>query len=148
MKPIFQTKFGGSDAPEAEQGDCIRACLASIFEISLAEAPDFAGEINNGKWFLHLERWLAERNLELIILPLAALAAPPLYAPYLEGRKSTTLSVPSDGHVVVCVNGTVVHDPNPKAQALGDTEEFWFFVCRNPARQPIIDDHTPVKVHP
>ncbi|MCH6575571.1 MAG: hypothetical protein IH795_10285, partial [Bacteroidetes bacterium] len=38
--PVNQTKFGGSDAPIEEQGDCFRACLASILELALDEVFD------------------------------------------------------------------------------------------------------------
>ncbi|KKL84801.1 hypothetical protein LCGC14_1961060, partial [marine sediment metagenome] len=37
MKPIYQTRFAGPDAPVAEQGNCFAACLASILECSLEE---------------------------------------------------------------------------------------------------------------
>ena len=134
MKPVLQTRFGGSDAPENEQGDCMRAAIASAFEIELAEVPDFAGQINNGSWFLTLERWLANRNLALYVVP--ASSGHPMGF-HLAATKSTTLAKESDGHVVVIGDGNVVHDPNPRSSRIGEREEYWAFVCLDPSKQPL-----------
>lgn len=131
MKPVYQTRFGGSSAPEGEQGNCMQAALASIFEVLLEDAPDFTGEIVNGSWYMHLDEWLATRNLELIVMP-AGTGISPVQAHYIQCVKSTTLAA-GDGHIVVALNGKVVHDPNPRAKALGDFEESWFFAAREPA---------------
>jgi len=88
MKPVYQTRFGGSAAPEEEQGNCMQAALASIFEIALEDAPDFTGEIVNGRWHLYLDRWLAVRNLELVVV---AAGTPPVEAHYIQCVNSTTL---------------------------------------------------------
>ena len=129
MKPVFQTKFGGSDAPEAKQGNCMQAAIASLFEIELAEVPDFAGTIVNGKWFLLLERWLKERNLELVTVAVKG-TLPPMNGYYLTAVESTTLKK-GDGHLVVCQNGQVIHDPNPHAKSVGAFEELWLFIPIN-----------------
>ncbi len=132
MKPVYQTRFGGSAEPEADQGDCMQAALASVFEVALEDAPDFTGEINNGRWYVHFDEWLAGRNLELVVM---TAGAPPVLAHYLQCVKSVTLP-DGDGHVVVALNGEVVHDPNPRATSVGEFEESWLFVARDPARQP------------
>jgi hypothetical protein len=60
MKPIYQTRFGGSEAPGEEQGNCFAACLASVFECALEDVPDFAGTIVDGRWFGIITEWLWE----------------------------------------------------------------------------------------
>src|SRR3990167_3048324 len=136
VKPVMQTKFGGSDAPESEQGNCIAACLASIFECSLEDVPDFTGSIVAGGWFFHLQKWLAECNLSLLMLPAKPIDVPAGYA--MAAVKSLTLPNPDDGHMVVVNNGMLAHDPNPKntGKSPDDYEvmEYWAFTCRDPAR--------------
>lgn len=39
MKPVMQTKRGGSGAPPEERGDCLAACLASLLEVPIEDVP-------------------------------------------------------------------------------------------------------------
>lgn len=124
MKPVFMTKFGGSEAPNEEQGNCMAACLASMFEIDIEDVPDFGGTITNGKWYVILSAWLAKRNLELSFYPAKGTVSP-MQGYYMLAVKSTTLKNPDDGHMVVAKNGQVVHDPNPNATSIGEHEQLW-----------------------
>lgn len=108
MKPVYQTRFGGADAPEEQQGNCMQAALASAFELELDEAPDFTGHIVNGKWYEILQSWLAERNMVLIPMGVGGGHPPGIH---LMACKSTTLPNPDDGHVVVIQDGNVIHNP-------------------------------------
>jgi len=136
VRRVMQTKFGGSDAPEAEQGNCMAACLASIFECSLDDVPDFAGSIMSGGWFFKAQKWLAERNLSLLMLPAKPIDVPAGYA--MAAVKSPTLPNPDDGHMVVVKGGKLAHDPNPANadRKVSDYEvtEYWAFTCRDPAK--------------
>lgn len=63
MIPVFQTKF------TVEDGDCMRACIASVLELPLDEIPNFT-EAEGGErnmWDL-LSAWLYERGLALLHL--------------------------------------------------------------------------------
>ena len=131
MKAVYQTRFGGSDAPEDEQGNCLQAALASIFEVELEQVPDFAGEIKNGHWFLILERWLATMNL--CLYPALRSSGHPMGL-HLMVCKSTTLANPDDGHVVVIENGRVVHNPHPRATSIGECQQYWVITALNPAK--------------
>jgi len=135
MKPVYQTRFGGSDAPEEEQGNCMEACLASIFECTLGDVPDFAGNITGAGRFLQLQRWLAERNLSLLMLPAKPVDAPAGYS--MVAVKSKTLPNPDDGHMVVAKNGLLVHDPNPNSKGPLDheIEAYWAFTVKDPSLQ-------------
>ncbi len=132
MKPVFQTKFGGAEAPESEQGNCMAACLASLFEISLDDVPDFGGQITNGQWYITLSDWLRVRNLELVVTP--AKGYPPPMGPYLLATKSTTLANPDDGHLVIAQNGHVTHNPHPAATLEGEPEGIWLLVVLDVAK--------------
>ena len=144
MKPVYQTKFGGAAVPENQQGDCMRACIASIFEISLEEAPDFAGSIVSGGWFFHLQKWLKGRNLSILMLSAKPVDVPAGYA--MAAVLSLTLKNPEDGHMVVVKNGLLVHDPNPanagKSQDDYTVTEYWAFTCVNPALMEVSSDAT------
>lgn len=62
MKPIFQTKFPTEENPK--QGDCFRACIASILELRLEEVPDFCA--SQGDWETNFHQWLAEKGLSSV----------------------------------------------------------------------------------
>ena len=138
MKPVHQTTFGGEDAPESEQGNCMAACLASIFECTLADVPDFTGSIVSGGWFFHLQKWLATRNLSLLMLRRPAVDIPAGFA--MASVDSETLG--PGAHMVVLEAGKVVHDPNPRAKRKPGVddyviEEYWAFTVRDPAAMPV-----------
>ena len=136
MKPVFQTKFGGADAPASEQGNCMAACLATIFECALDDVPDFTGSITSGGWFFQLQRWLKQRNLSILMLLAKPCDVPAGYA--MCAVKSFTLPSPDDGHMVVVRNGLLVHDPNPRNQGRPwedyEVTEYWAFTCVDPAQ--------------
>lgn len=134
MKPVFQTKFGGASAPEEEQGDCLVACLTSIFEVGLEDGPDLVGSIIGGGWFYKVQSWLAGRNLSLLLLPGKPCDIPIGYA--IAVVNSHTL--PGEGHVVVVLNGKPVHDPNPNTAIpyeQSDITDYWAFTVRDPSLQ-------------
>ncbi len=125
MIPVYQTKFGGSDDPEEDQGNCMQACIASILEIPLGEAPDFTGKIVNGEWYTYLISWLAERNLGLMFTKIKEGAPPGIH---MVGAESTNLPDPDDGHMMVVQDGKVIHNPHPDNKGEGKFLEFWTFV--------------------
>lgn len=111
------------------------ACLASIFELELDQVPDFMGEINSGKWFIHLERWLAERNVGILMVTYPAKDVPAGYS--MPGVDSEFLE--DVGHSVVAYNGVVCHDPRRDAQRRPEDykiEEWWVFTVLDPSKQP------------
>lgn len=132
MKPVYQTQFGGSEAPASEQGNCLAACLASIFEYSLTDVPDFGLYLNDGTWYKVLQDWLRPRNLELIVI--TATGDHPTGI-HILAVKSTTLKNPDDGHVVVVHGNTVIHDPNPHSKGVGEKEQYWVFSVLDPSKQ-------------
>ncbi len=134
LNKVYQDKFGGSEAPVREQGNCFQACVATIFNITLEEAfnPNgFADEL----WFCEFQKWLKPYGLGCIGLTLTGYAGD--FGLYIEDRKSTTLQNPNDTHAVVSLmeddHSCVLHDPNPNSKGLGEPTGIGFiFTIRDP----------------
>ncbi len=122
MIPVYQTKFSKDD------GDCIQAALASIWEIALEDAPDFTGELDTGEWVGHLNRWLAVQHLEIWVAPLGAEILPWMRGHYIQEIKS---GVDETRHVVVALEDRLVHDPHPGPNGIGEFTDRWFVVRRD-----------------
>lgn len=124
MIPIDQ-QFPHS--PEARvAGDCYRACVASILELSREAVPHFMEDFPSADEFARREsRWLGEVGWRVITFAVAApnAAATPKVEAVLEmmGEHNPALTYILGGqssradvnHCVVCQGGQVVHDPHP-----------------------------------
>lgn len=125
---VSQTKFGGEDASQAEMGDCLQACIASIIGISLGDAFDANAYSTNTSrrdwqseehWYVAFERWAAERGLSLFWLqqPLDGVIG-------IADVHSKTLGH-GVRHAVVARGADVIWDPNPHSRGHG--HEYAFF---------------------
>lgn len=141
MKPVFQQVTHHS--PEQNRyGDCLRACIASLFEFDIENVPHFCDEYIYPEGFITvLREWLAQRDLTYATFPVpaesleefkASLRSTGMSAYHLMGGLSGTAQ-----HVVVARFGEVVHDPWPKidnpfyGHLSPDADgkyEFWLFV--------------------
>ena len=113
MRRVFQTKFGGPDAPVEEQGDCMQASLATLLGIPLEEAFDFRKATAEQKrptgWWTAFIGWCHERGWHPLILtqPLPGVLG-------MAGVQSHRLFDADGrplGHQVVVRGTEVVHDP-------------------------------------
>lgn len=128
MKRVSQTTFGGPDAPRAEMGNCLQACVASILGIPLEEAfdsNDYATTEEQAKgderqhWYLAFEDWCYKRGLGLF---------------WLQGPISDALLGIADvhskalghgiRHAVVARGREVYWDPNPHYRNANVEHEF------------------------
>jgi hypothetical protein len=101
MIPVYQTIF------TAPGGNCLQACLASIFELPLEEVPHFAA-IETDDWWEQCQAWcITHRGVYPIFWP----------GQHTEGICGYHLiagkTVNGHDHVVVGCNGQAVHDPIP-----------------------------------
>lgn len=110
MKGIMQTRFGRG------HGNCFQACLASVFELSLEEVPDFAegpdfctDEMWNQRW----DKWNDQNNLNVVLVDI-------LVDGTMEAITSDAIVIATGQsprnqgkHSVVWKNGVVIHDPYP-----------------------------------
>lgn len=99
-------------------GDCLRACIASIFELPIKKVPHFVHE--HGAYWEALRKWLHLRNVEYI---------------RLEGHIHTAdhclyVGISPRGapgrHAVVGQKGRIVFDPHPDNTGLTGLAELTF----------------------
>jgi len=118
MKPVHQTKFG-------DDGNCMRAAFASIFELGLEDVPDFT-ELG---WWLQLIRWVEPMGLFPVIMGHGQ------WLPRGTVMKASGKSPRGLDHAVVWMNGKMVHDPHPSGDGIAEPpEEYLFFVVKDPAK--------------
>ena len=116
MRPIYQV----TGALPGTNGDCFQACLASVFDLSLKEVPNFMEGSQNGKLLpvekkKELNEWLATyrcRYLELgynttLDWLLPQMAAEMEDHHYLLTGRNKSYHI----HTVVCRGKIVIHDP-------------------------------------
>ena len=126
MKFVNQLICHGED-----DGDCFRACVASILELPVEDVPNFSGIAQNDEEFWDLNNtWAATKGFKYVTI-------------YLEKQNwsiiSGILCIASaksprredQTHAVVWHDG-IIHDPHPSNDFLAETpEEFTLFVSFN-----------------
>ena len=118
MKPIMQTQFG-------DEGNCGRACIASILELQLDEVLDFRAAHIKGK---HWQFILRDFLLPYGFMPIVYYQASEAYVKirpkgYHMAGGSSPRGHP-DGHYVVCLDGEMVHDPHPDGTGIPEIEDW------------------------
>ena len=131
MNRVYQTKFGGTDAPIGERGNCWQAAVASVLELPLDEVPNIQEWDDSIVWFDKFREWLRQYGLSALGLSTGGNITIQGY--HLIECKSTTLNN-GELHVVVGLNGKVVHDPNPNATSTGEIADYIIFTLLNPAK--------------
>jgi hypothetical protein len=130
--PIDQTDLGPGP------GDCLRACVASIFERPLDETPHFLRDAPDA-WLDALDRWLADRfGLAAVLVRLTDPPACTLPRGYC------IASGPAPGypkHSVVWHNGRLAHDPHPGRIGLTRAADLILFTVPDPKGVRAGDDH-------
>jgi hypothetical protein len=128
-----------------EQGDCYRACLASILNMPAREVPNFADAVDEAGWdamFAAVRAWLRERGIGLFrtycsagweiekLLEVFSGANPGV--PIILSARSRRN--PDDNHAVVVMDGRIIHDPSnsgidgPVVHVGGDSGWYWLDV--------------------
>lgn len=115
MKPVFQTNIHN----ESTNGNCMRASLASIFEISIDDLPRFE-EMDKDKWRKAFENWLGTQGYSLSITK-----EQPITDGYYMMLGKTVRGVL---HCVVAKQGNMVHDPHPSGTGLTTITRYWQFI--------------------
>jgi hypothetical protein len=135
MIPVTQTTLS------SENGNCWAACVASIFEMPIDSVVDIFA-VPETHWTLAVDEWLGRANLAMVRVPhgadipngLSILSCP-------------SVKFPGCTHAVVCLDGGVVWDPNPKEvkDQFPDRNyhdgagHYWVFHPRDPARPVHLD---------
>lgn len=63
MIPVVQSIVAAGDVPDRVPGDCVRACVASIFELRLEQVPHFVASPRG--WYPAIQDWLRPMGLWL-----------------------------------------------------------------------------------
>lgn len=106
MRAVMQTDLG-------EFGNCFSACLASLFELTIDEVPNFftvAGPYDDAAWWGAVRDWLRPRGFGIMWLELKDPAHLSGFDGYLivAGKSSRNLD-----HATIWKDGAMVHDPHP-----------------------------------
>ncbi len=100
MKPVYQTQY----SKDEENGDCFRACLASLLECPIDDFP----LPPNGKFPTSFyDESLSAKGFYMVWLQKSDDIVPPGYC-----IAGCDVDGSDFGHAVVCLNGEMVHDPN------------------------------------
>jgi hypothetical protein len=126
MTPVYQTRFGGPDSPPSEQGDCLRASVATLLDLELSEVPD----LDPSDWYPQLTRWLRERGLGWFYVEVphekAKECRPTVYVMpgtyYIAGG----LTSRGTGHAVVYREDRLAHDPIRGRAGLAVVDSYLF----------------------
>lgn len=126
MKPVNQTKFVTNDGIDI--GNCLQACIASIFELTLEEVPHFAMDDD---WQEALDDFLDDYGFYHLITSVRDIEnnRPVRYKGYhlLNGiTNRTKIST----HCVVAKNGKMIFDPHPSRAGLTEAQNAIIFVWK------------------
>lgn len=114
--PVDQTKFG------ADEGNCLMACVASLFRARIEDLPELTNDHNDGSWYDILRgavhRWQY------------TVAHVPNDTPVLPRGTHLAMGVSDRNlpHVVVMRDGEVLHDPHPSRSGLSRVTSWLIFV--------------------
>lgn len=106
-----------------DAGNCLQACIASLFDLPLDEVPHF---IRVPDWWEALNNWLGERGLYVMDYPTDA------GLPWMAGYQLIYGKSPRGdfNHIVVGFEGAMVHDPHPSRDGLENIKGVYLFVSR------------------
>lgn len=124
MKPVKQRDIS------QENGECLRACVASLFEMDIDDVPHFI-TLGEDWWFKFL-KWFEDRNINVNWLtdriPFGAWHIASVVSPRF----------PEGTHAVVCdPEGEYVFDPHPDVDdpsINGDAVGYYWFTVIDPAK--------------
>ncbi len=131
MKPVMQTIC------DFEHGDCMRACIASIFELPIDAVPNFQEDVPD-----HFDEKLIKWCDKFGLFPLDVICKNiDDYTFMLKdcyvvacGESPRSIDHEKHNHAVVWLNGKMVHDPHPdQAGIVGLPKSVTIFIVKNPA---------------
>lgn len=140
MKPIDQTVFG------AGKGNCFAACVAAVLELPIEKVPNFCVDFGE-EWFAELEKWLEPFGLAAVSFCFdhgRQVSDPEVLSGFFNGERSfyvrkdvplilSGLNPDGVAHSVV-LDGTTIHDPNPRRRGLASYRDIIALVAIHPHR--------------
>lgn len=117
MIPVDQQFFYDS----GEIGDCVRAVTASILELNIEDVPHFVKEQPGSEWYNTWESFMISHGTTPIMITPPWNSIPKPLGYYLASGPA----VRGCKHIVIMLNGEIVHDPHPSRKGLSDIEAIW-----------------------
>lgn len=130
MVPVAQTKL--SDNEKSIHGNCLAACVASLFEIQIDEVPAWEEMGNDGSWGDSFIKFIESRGYayEGLIAPRSSSWLKDVLSIsngidgyFIVGGKSPRMN--RRGHAVIYKDGVMIHDPHPSGDGLLEIEEIY-----------------------
>ncbi len=117
--PVIQTRL---DAPPRVNGNCLRACLATLLEIGIDEMPAFEDAPTDAHRWQDLTGWLLERGFVLFEIRC------PFPGLHMVGGPSPR----GAAHMVVFDGDRMTHDPHPEGGGLVSIDDRFVLVPVDP----------------
>jgi len=117
VTPVRQTKFRNIEI--RTYGNCLRAAVASLLDLSLEEVEPFEDHFDDHTWRQHFEYiWPASRGLVIN----SSGEPPPGYSIcFGDSPRSDT------GHAVIVLDGRLAHDPHPDGTGVLNPYRYYWF---------------------
>jgi hypothetical protein len=115
MHKVFQTNIH----TENINGNCMRASLASVFEMNVDDLPRFEA-MNKDHWKMNFIAWLAGKGFLL----------KETHTPPNSDEYYITLGMSERNvlHCVVSQSNKMVHDPHPSQTGVVSAKHHWVFI--------------------
>lgn len=117
MKPVDQEFF----YDKGEIGDCVRAVTASILELESKDVPHFVKEQPGSDWYDTWEQFMIKHGVEPIMLTPPWNKVPKPLGYYLASGPANR----GCKHIVIMLDGKIIHDPHPSRDGLLEVEAVW-----------------------
>ena len=124
MIPVNQTIFG------FENGNCMQACVASVFELELNDVPNFMSE-GPDRFHELLLRWCNSKGLTVFDINTGGDCNKIFKDAYVIVAGPSPRNK-DKSHAVIYYNDKMVHDPHPdKSGIIGDPEYITVFALKD-----------------
>lgn len=130
MIPVLQQYTVDDNA--GRRGDCVRAVIASLLELPLADVPHFVQEDADGglNWWVHITNWLHTRGLALYAVDPAEPGLAPRRGEHYWVSGASPRGYLGEGvctvlHAVIYRDEQLAHDPHPDGGGVVTVNERW-----------------------
>lgn len=119
---------------DVQQGNCMQACVASLFNVPMGEVPSFAAD---KQWFKAFRGFIRSKGYE----PMSRFKErdSDIHVPsglhLVSGKSSRGCE-----HMVIYKNGTLFHDPHPSNEGISEVLELTMLIPLDPASFTKIGD--------
>ena len=113
-----------------DQGNCMQACVASIFELPLDKVPNFMFK-GPDSYYKKLDDWCEKSGLICLDVNIKHLSVIKDCYVIVYGESPRDRNY---NHAVIYYNGKMIHDPNPdKKGIVGKPECLSVFIIKDPS---------------